>query len=216
MKNIFFSMIQIKSTTKIKSALIKIICLTAVVSISGCAFYSNLNSRSTNVDMTQNGIVIISLQESSPSRKSESVSYSFENVADQTRGSFSIGGLFFSDYDFLIPRGRGDVFAVALPPGQYTLTGWSISAGNAHIYPREYLPAYFNVEKGKAIYLGNIDMQLETGRNFLGIQMVFGGVPFIQDQMERDIPLAIKKFSFLGSMNIEKSILEYEQQSIAN
>jgi hypothetical protein len=181
-----------------------------VVTLSGCAFYTNINSRTANVDMAKNGIVIVSLQESSRGRMSQSLIYRFENVADETMGSFSIGSLIFSEYDFTLPRVRGDVFAVELPPGQYTLTSWTISTGNAHISPRIDIPAFFTVEQGKAIYLGSIDMQLEVQRNFLGMEGVYGGIPYIQDKMDRDMPIAIKKFSVLGSMPIEKSIISFE------
>jgi len=57
-----------------------------------------------------------------------------------------------------LPKGVGNTFALQLPPGKYQVTGWALDYGRINktsTLPDN--PIEFEVEAGKAIYLGRFD-----------------------------------------------------------
>ena len=56
--------------------------------------------------------------------------------------------------DIDAPGLRGDLFAAALPAGEYEVVGWQSRTGYLSIYPREAFSIRFTIHPGEAVYLG--------------------------------------------------------------
>jgi len=138
------------------------------------------------------------------------VTFVYESLFNDIRGGFDTSGTYGPSKNEFTgnPQTRGGVFAVALPPGEYEFNAWSIDNGTgAYIEPKNPIKLKFLVESNKVKYLGNLNMQLSTGENMFGINIITGGNPTIHNFSSRDIVIAKNKFPFLANKNIEVSIL---------
>ena len=172
--------------------------LSAVV-LTGCAASSVQRDYSLNGKPNE-GVVVLSL--------------SF----DQS-GSRNFQGIFFLDPDpnSLLPLGTqlrtlreypfmrfgsefkdsyGQVLALSLPAGKHKIAGWKlVRAAGYEIFPiRSPEPLEFEVVPGTVQYLGNLHLNLETGKNFLGISIIADAHPEVRDQRARDIEMIEKKY----------------------
>jgi len=98
----------------------------------------------------------------------------------------------------------GGLFAIQLPAGQYQLTGWRVSQGMASFTPSRREAIDFQIEAGKATYLGNLHF-IETSKAFLattGIEVT------LQDKRARDLPALEKQFPTIASNPVAIALAE--------
>lgn len=95
------------------------------------------------------------------------------------------------------------LFVVDLPAGDYDITGWNIDNGlKTYITPRQWVPARFTIQAGKATYIGNIHMGIAVGQNVFTIHIIAGGWAFLHDERARDIPVLKQRYPTLDDGNI--------------
>ena len=103
---------------------------------------------------------------------------------------------------------EGKLFAFEAPAGKYRLNTWAIKRG-VDVFIRPIVspePVEFIIENGRTTYIGNIHMEFRMGENLFGMRMVFGGLPIIKDEFERDNKLFSEKYTALTSTPIDKDI----------
>lgn len=127
----------------------------------------------------------------------------------QAKVNSLILGTLTANNEFAEQQKSGRIFAVEVPAGENILDSWEIKlSGGGYIYPRTPPPSLsFDVNPGEVIYIGNLHIDVESGKNFLGIKRAFGGVPSLYDEQERDIPLLKAKFKALADKNISVNVL---------
>ncbi len=203
-----------------KDKLIFFAFLCLLASLAGCGplHISPLEKEETIVDLENNGIILLSAQETQNGGAPYVVRFDFQNLATGDQYASSTGQLdiglnrMTSDLDYLEGI-RGRVTAYELPPGEYAFNDWLINNGTGMtLTPRNPRIAKFTVDRGKAKYIGSLNMILDTGENFIGVTIVSGGFPIVEDQFDRDVPIAKQKFPPLRSMEFEKDLIQYETQ----
>lgn len=102
----------------------------------------------------------------------------------------------------------GHVFAITLEPGTYQFGDWGIDNGTGmYIHPRRPEPLKFAVDRGEVIYIGNLHMNFDTGRNVFGVMITSGGWPKLMDRAKRDIPIIEEKYPALVR-GVDKRLLD--------
>lgn len=109
---------------------------------------------------------------------------------------------YFPKGDFGVIGQKGDLFAIELPPGEYTFNSWRISSGNATVTPVNDFDIGFEIRPGSALYMGNFNFRQTHG---LGLT-VTGAVVTYSDQFDRDMDLFKKKYENLEVENIYKGL----------
>lgn len=102
----------------------------------------------------------------------------------------------------------GRVAAIELPNGSYEVRRWIMNVGNtARFASRRPIAYRFNVESGKAVYIGNIhtDIQQSASSNSLPYAVS------ITNEKERDLPIVLKKFPRLQSDAILVRVPQFAQ-----
>jgi hypothetical protein len=130
------------------------------------------------------------------SSKSEDVTVTFAGNMDDFPPDFSDGKTHATIFAIKLPEGWYEIYNFRLlQPGVYgSSTTWS-ARGNFSFL--------FQIEVGKATYVGEYLSRVVTGRNFLGISTTGGAYFEVDDKRERDLAFAQKKwpdFNF-GTVN---------------
>jgi hypothetical protein len=88
----------------------------------------------------------------------------------------------------------GKIYILKLPEGTYQFTGWNygIVISTLKQYPKGISPLTFNVEKGRAIYLGGFEPSTFKGKNFVH-ETVYSAWVLVQDDRTRDLPVLFKR-----------------------
>jgi len=71
-----------------------------------------------------------------------------------------------------------------------------------------YPDAEFSIESGKATYVGDIHMEIRSGANLIGIQVIADAIPSVRDRRERDIPMIVTEFPMVKEDMIRYEILD--------
>jgi hypothetical protein len=89
---------------------------------------------------------------------------------------------------------HGHVFVLELAPGHHKLSGWRVPSGGGDWHPAGAPPPLeFDVAKGDALYLGNIDALMKLGHRTIFKSRVAAGVEVtVQDRAGQDIAVAEK------------------------
>ena len=90
----------------------------------------------------------------------------------------------------------GGTFAVALPPGRYTVGPWQIRQGPGTVTSIQPVGLPFIVETGKVTYLGSFHFQ-DTARMGLGTR---DAEVSLEDKSARDLPVLEERHKVLASM----------------
>jgi hypothetical protein len=87
---------------------------------------------------------------------------------------------------------RGHLYILEVDPGPHQFDGWQVHSGGIRIFPKTRAkPLQFTVDKGQAVYVGNLHAQLVLGRKVLfGARLANGATPTVQDRSAQDIALA--------------------------
>lgn len=117
--------------------------------------------------------------------------------------------LHFSDSS-PFPGVCGRLVALKLPAGQYRIFWVYSQTGNVTLAPTKIVEANFTVRPGRATYIGNIHMTLDsTDETFLGKHLMAGGWPVINDARGRDIPLLKQAVPALNDGNVDYTVLAF-------
>ncbi|MGB0370338.1 MAG: hypothetical protein ACPGN3_03245 [Opitutales bacterium] len=119
------------------------------------------------------------------------------NVADGLRSFMGIG----NKTDFDIKGGKGEVFILRLPEGNYEFYNYSFydnrgSFSVTHNRKSDFsIP--FKIEAGKALYVGSIIAKHTWGKNSLGMTIPTGGYHEFENEQTRDLEILTEKFPIL-------------------
>lgn len=95
----------------------------------------------------------------------------------------------------------GHLYALEMPVGTHRLSTWWLTNGiGQEVTPAVPPPPLtFDIVPDTVTYLGNLHAILRFDSSLLGIALVNGAVPVIQDRAARDIPLAERTYPrFVG------------------
>jgi hypothetical protein len=88
----------------------------------------------------------------------------------------------------------GQVYVLSMEPGTHQIDSWHTSGGNLRLSPRHPPPPLrFVVKAGEVIYLGNLNVNHETGRGLFGMPVLSFALPEVRDHRVIDIPVAENK-----------------------
>lgn len=120
---------------------------------------------------------------------------------------------------FGIATGTGsDVVAVAVPAGNYNITGWTIRdfAVTAGVTFSNRLPMNvpLEVRAGKATYAGRIHPVSIYGKNLLGMRVPGAAFVMITDEYAEDAPKISKAYPSISRSSIRRSNVaaEYKRE----
>lgn len=115
------------------------------------------------------------------------------------------GGKANSDFD--VETGRGHVLVMPVAAGDYEFYRWRIYMNNgtseSSWQTREDYSIPFTIEPGKAMYIGEVNVQHTFGKNVFGMVIPSGGVFTCNDQFDRDLPLIKAEYSFMQAIETE-------------
>ncbi|MDH5473647.1 MAG: hypothetical protein OEY87_06810 [Gammaproteobacteria bacterium] len=92
--------------------------------------------------------------------------------------------------------GVGWPFAIELPAGKYTITGWEIQHGYAFLYSSSAISIPFSIEAGTVAYLGNFNFY-ETGHTLCAAK---AAIVSLEDKSRRDISIIKKRHPALNGI----------------
>lgn len=130
----------------------------------------------------------------------------FQNADGSETGRIDVRTFNFGlyrDTESDLPNVHGHLFAIALPPGTYEIVSWQISSGNVTISPRNLSPLTFVVEPDTTKYIGDLNLDILTGKNIFGMTILAGAVANVRDEHERDLPLLKYKFPRLKHSDVK-------------
>jgi len=67
-------------------------------------------------------------------------------------------------------------------------------------------PVLFHVRAGQVDYIGNINMTISKGHNFLGINTYFPSALNISDRSERDLPILAQRLTEVAAGAVSRKI----------
>lgn len=102
--------------------------------------------------------------------------------------------LYRTPVEFDEAQGKGTMFVARLPAGDYELVSAAIANApfggwGAHVYQPDAGSVPFQVEPGKATYLGQFLSHLQMGRDRHGIPVVTGAYFVVSSRLRRDLGL---------------------------
>ena len=99
---------------------------------------------------------------------------------------------------------RGSVFAVELPAGDYSVSGWQIRVSSFDVFPSAPTGLTFKVEPGKSIYRGNFDFVVTDTfmRNPTRAEVK------LSDNRAKDIESLKVKFPRIAAVPLEAAIAD--------
>ncbi|WP_346837590.1 hypothetical protein [Microbulbifer sp. SAOS-129_SWC] len=106
------------------------------------------------------------------------------------------------DGDFAVKQGRGYVFAVPVPAGNYEFYSYFYEADLTKYTPQKDFKLHFEVEPGKATYVGSINFDHQFGIGLLDMPFVKGANISFSNDMQRDVKLLKDKYTELQSVPV--------------
>lgn len=137
-------------------------------------------------------------------------SISFRHIASGKR--FTVAqGTFLNRNDFKgMIDGIGIVFAYDLPVGDYEFFDYEISYNDGFVSkiwrPQNKFSIPFEVDDGRVKYLGDIRLIPARGKNFIGLTIEAGGAFLFANELERDLPILRRRFSYLSSKEVYPAV----------
>ena len=181
--------------------------------LAGCGT-TNVRNDYALSQQSQKGLVIGSLTQSKSSKGHQGfssaisgISLVYRNTETEETGRIGIdstlpGPLYSGDFS----NAKGELIAVELPPGDYVFEKWHALQGSyTNVYSNIPYPIKFSVYRNRAVYIGNLNLEIIFGRNIIGIGIVAGGLVTVNDSRERDIRVLLTRYP-----NIEPNDIVYE------
>lgn len=181
-----------------------------LIAVCGCAT-KNINKEFSFSDNNQTGLVIGSVTQDWKKGANWANTFYYIESNDESNKQYRIevrkermGGFGYGYQASEFPDMNGRIFAIELPVGTYSLYSWRVKNGTgAYINPKEPPPAIsFEVKHGEVLYLGNVHMHMDTGKNFVGFSITAGALPEIKNKSERDLAAFRKNFPNLNDKKI--------------
>jgi len=104
---------------------------------------------------------------------------------------------------------QGRIFVLELPAGKHQIDQWAIEQGKlSFLYPKQPPPPLeFKVAAGEIHYLGNFHMQMEAGKNWVGMTIPVAGYPTIKDMNERDVDMFRERYPQFANRPVRVDVL---------
>ena len=184
--------------------------------LAGCATSGNIDREYNLSSVNDKGLVLFTVthdkEEGWTPRKGSNI-YSYVTFVNKTTNKKTQYAHSNAIVD-LIPTSDiegvwGKIYVWELDTGHYELYDWhaiqNTGVGTITVIPELPLSRNgFDVLPGTVTYIGNIHGKLLWAKNFLGIDILAGGIPISKNEAERDIPLFLKNYPQLsGRINIE-------------
>jgi hypothetical protein len=126
------------------------------------------------------------------------------------------GGLIAKGSDFENQSNKGAVQILSLAPGDWDFVSYTATTGTGTIYisPKKDFSVPITVKPGQAIYIGCYTGHWTFEENFVGLHFPSDIKFDVSDEGERDIAIAKKKDSSIGT--VETQIPDYGALQIEN
>ena len=121
----------------------------------------------------------------------------------------AVGTMFSNRYakDFQEERVYGSVYATPLPAGTYEFYQFEVFDNRGTVQTTwrstQEFSIPFEIQPGRAAYVGELMATTRFGRNLLGMTIAAGAYFDMRDAYERDRPLLDAKFPFLATVEAE-------------
>lgn len=193
----------------------RVLALVLAFALAGCATanvdkgFSFDSSSSDDAEDAETGLLIGSVSSRSDSNlPSLSSTFYFRAMDRSFTGIIKTGdvagtlGLVSHGSD--LPYAKGQIFAIELPAGSYTFSGWYISTGTVAISSdRDQDDIPFVIHADRATYVGNVNMHVRIGRNIFGLPILSGGDATITDRSRHDLPIILARYRNLQRDDID-------------
>lgn len=104
--------------------------------------------------------------------------------------------------EFAVSEGRGYVFAVPLPAGNYEFYSYSYEADLTRYTAGRDFKLGFVVQPGRATYVGSIKFDHQYGVGMLDVPFVKGANVSFSNDFQRDVELVKRKHAELNSLPV--------------
>ena len=190
-----------------------VIVLIFILYITGCAVHNV--SESYSLDNTnKKGVIVGSVTKSKSEKGYQGLSAAVANISiyykaigSDTKSQIEFDPSIFYGGDF--EDSEGEIFVVELEPGKYEFYSWFLVQGTyTYITPKKAFSVPFEVKQGTATYIGELNMDVIYGANFIGMGVVSGVDLRRKDSYERDILVLKKNYPNFDISSLErKSII---------
>ena len=186
----------------------KLLAYIAILSLAGCATTRSSNNIPSSYKLnsnSHNGLLLASVTYHG-SYSGYSMTYRKVGSSQSTNLTIGSGSTFvppgMMDWDIEKHGLRGNVFAVALPAGEYEISSWLVSSGYASIRPGNEFTIRFQIVPGQAVYLGNFHFIRSSGFGGMITDVDVG----YSDESSRDIAIIKQKYRSVEASDIYMGI----------
>lgn len=132
------------------------------------------------------------------------------STEDEGRFRIYIPDLSKDTFDVRNEKYEGFVTILRLPPGKYEIYNFEVSIasplGSTRFSSREDFSIPFEVQSGRAVYIGSYDSTPTYGKSIFGVDVVAGTYWILSDRHERDLAVAKAREPALGQMAIDLAV----------
>lgn len=165
----------------------------AILALAGCATF-NVDKDYAFAGKTGTGLVVLSLTHSTPA-----ATIDYRSLGGNKTGAFMTGNV-QDKMDWDRPKGR--LVVAELPVGQYEIHQWR--SGHANVtYTSKPFSIPFTVTQGKAVYIGNVFLDINELTGLYRVSVV--------DRGDRDIALLLERYKKLNQSDVVKGISKVNQ-----
>ncbi len=195
----------------------KCIALLATLMLAGCAA-RNADQSLDPGELVGTGLVFASVSTSSEGGDGPVATFRFSKGGFVKSREEQIAGRNLKPSELQEDFGR--LIVLELPAGANSLKSWMLTNGAAQYLSSQDFPEIsFTVEPGKALYLGNLHMNILMGRNAVNMPVIADLLAEIRGRGERDIALFRSRYPrvangdiiatqpFLGEWSEDNSVL---------
>jgi hypothetical protein len=174
--------------------------LLALFTLAGCAA-KNVDQSINPSQLTDTGLVFASLSTSNEYRYGPIATFRLDRGGIIKSREEHIPGATLKPSELQDDYGR--LVVLELPAGDNSLRYWLVTHGVTQYHPVEEVPAIgFTVEPGKAVYLGNLHINVRMGKNFVNQPVIGDLLPEIRDRSQRDLEMFRARYPNVAEADI--------------
>jgi hypothetical protein len=102
----------------------------------------------------------------------------------------------------------GKLFILRLPAGSYYFEGWSFLNGREQVWPKGIHPLPFNIQAGKAVYLGGFDPLGVEGKKGMFHVVQERAWVLVYDDRKRDLPAFLNKCPGFAPSQLDVRVMD--------
>lgn len=174
--------------------------LLALFTLAGCAA-KNVDQSINPSQLIDTGLVFASLSTSNEYRHGPIATFRLKQGGIIKSREEHIPGATLKPSELQDDYGR--LVVLELPAGENSLTYWMVTHGVTQYSPVEDVPQIgFTVEPGKALYLGNLHINVRMGKNFINQPVIGDLLPEIRDRGQRDLEMFKRRYPNVDDADI--------------